>query len=276
MHQTNTLPNTDAETIYRPVPFLLGTFSITWLCAGLMTVTDYIAHPILFSALDFLENASPIICALFLLQKPLSSMTSLRQFLLGKTVRSALYPKLIVLLLFTTQFLNFYCFRLPESDCSISVFLSVFVGQFLLGGGLEEAGWRGYLLPCLSRKWHILLSSTAVSLIWVLWHLPYFLLPGNLQSEQNFFSYALIGIVTGFILTAIWLLTKSVLLCMLFHSWQNTLVMTIPADTGNPWFMLTFLLLGAASILLCLMLYHPTKKGNRHTATLPDRERKTT
>ena len=105
--------------------------------------------------------------------------------------------------------------------------------KLLLGGGLEDGGWRGYLLPCFSRKCPILLSSTAVSLLWVLWHLPYFLLPGNLQSEQNFFSYTLIGVVTSFILTAIYLLTNSVLLCMLFHSWQNTLVMTIPADTGN-------------------------------------------
>lgn len=94
------------------------------------------------------------------------------------------------------------------------------------------------------KKWHILVSSTAVSLIWVFWHLPYFLLPDSLQSGQNFFSYIFIGIVTGFILTAIYLLTESVFLCMLFHSWQNTLVMSIPADTRNPWFMLTFLLLG--------------------------------
>lgn len=241
----------NAELIYRPIPFLLGTISVTWLCATLMTIVNYNTHPVLFTALDFLENASPLICALLLLKKPLS-MSSLKQFLFGKTARPA--HSLAVFVLFAAQFLNFYCFRSPGTFCSPQTFLTVFTGQLLLGGGLEEGGWRGYLLPCFCRKWHILLSSTAVSLIWVFWHLPYFLLPGNLQSEQNFFSYTLIGVVTGFILTAVYLLTNSVLLCMLFHSWQNTLVMTISADTGNPWFMLTFLTLGAASALLCLVL----------------------
>ncbi|MDE6602192.1 MAG: CPBP family intramembrane metalloprotease [Lachnospiraceae bacterium] len=248
-------PKTKVDPMYRPVPFLLGVFSVTWLCTILMTAMDYNSHPFLFSFLDFLENASPLICALLLLQKPLLSLPSLTQFLLGTAVRPA--RCLAVFFLFAAQFLNFYCFRSPEAFCSPQTFLTVFIGQLLFGGGLEEAGWRGYLLPCFYRKWHILLSSTAVSLIWVFWHLPYFIFPGNLQSEQNFFSYTLIGIVTGLILTAIYLLTNSVLLCMLFHSWQNTLVMTIPADTGNPWFMLIFLLLGAVSALICTFLYRP-------------------
>lgn len=245
------------ETIYRPIPLLLGAFFVTWLCAILMAAINYSAHPLLFSVLDFLENASPLIFTLLLLQKPLLSLTSLKQFLCGGKTHPARY--LVVFVLFAAQFLNFYCFYSAETFCSPQTFLTVFTGQFFLGGGLEEAGWRGYLLPCFSRKWHILPASTAVSLIWVVWHLPYFLLPGNLQSGQNFFSYTLIGIVTGFILTAIYLLTKSVLLCMLFHSWQNTLVMTIPADTGSPWFMLTFLALGTASALLCLTLCRPDR-----------------
>lgn len=66
----NTESSVMTRTIYRPIPFLLGTFLITWLCAGLMTITDHAAHPIVFTALDFLENASPLICALLLLQKP--------------------------------------------------------------------------------------------------------------------------------------------------------------------------------------------------------------
>ncbi len=250
----NTKSTVETKTVYKPVAFLSGTFLITWLCAGLMTFTDYNADPVLFTVLDFLENASPLICALFLLKKSLSPLPALKHFLFGKTGHLSFY--LIVLCLFAAQFFNFYCFRLPESGCTVPVFLSVFAGQLLLGGGLEEAGWRGYLLPCFLKKWHILTASAAVSLIWVLWHLPYFLLPGSLQSGQNPFSYTLIGVVTGFILTAIYLLTKSALLCMLFHSWQNTIVMTIPADNGNPWFMLTFLLLGAVSVLLCILLQH--------------------
>ncbi|MCI8382031.1 MAG: CPBP family intramembrane metalloprotease [Lachnospiraceae bacterium] len=42
-----------------------------------------------------------------------------------------------------------------------------FAGQLLLGGRLEEGGWRGYLLPCLYKEYNILFSSVAVSAFWI-------------------------------------------------------------------------------------------------------------
>ncbi len=243
------------DLIYRPFLFSLGVFAVTWCCTILMEMTDFRAHSILYTIWDFLENASPLLCALFLLRKYLNQDHFLRRFFLGNPC--SIVPYLIVLLLFAAQFLLFYLSRLPGTAFSAREFLSVFTGQLLLGGGLEEAGWRGYLLPCLHRKHHILISSVAVSILWVLWHLPYFVIPGTMQENQNILSYAVIGILTGFILTAIYLLTKSVLLCMLFHSWQNTIVMLIPADTGNAGFLLTFTVLGMVSALLTLS---PSKK----------------
>lgn len=236
--------------IHRPFLFILGTFIVTWSSAFLMTITDYRTHNVLFTLWDFLENASPLLCALILLKKELHGHHFLRRFFLGNSCGIRLY--LIVIFLFAAQFLNFHLFRLPESSLSVQTFLSVFAGQLLLGGGLEEAGWRGYLLPCLYRNHHILVSSAVVSVLWILWHLPYFFLPGAVQEGQNFISYTIIGLLTGFILTAIYLLTKSVLICMLFHSWQNTIVMVIPADTENTGFLLTFAALGLISALLCL------------------------
>ena len=160
------------DIIYKPLLFTICTFIVTWCCAGLMAKVDYDAHIVLFTFLDFMENASPLFCALILLR------------------------------------------------------------------------------PYLVKK-H-LLSSIVVSLIWVFWHIPYFFISDSMQAGRSFLSYSVIGIITGFILTAIYLLTKSVLLCMLFHSWQNTIVMTIQADMSNIWFMILFILLGAISILLCM------------------------
>lgn len=73
-----------------------------------------------------------------------------------------------------------------------------------------------------------------------------------MQAGENFLFYTITGMITGFILTAIWLLTKSILLCMLFHSWQNTIVMTVQADMSDVRFMLMFLLLGVFSVLICI------------------------
>jgi len=77
---------------------------------------------------------------------------------------------------------------------------------------------------------------------------------------SNFFVYTLIGVNTAFILTAIYKLTGNILLCSLFHGWQNTIVMTIPANQGHIGFLLFFLGLGIISIAICLVYDKHTKK----------------
>lgn len=251
--------------IYQPLLFIIGTFAITWCCAGCMSKVDYHAHTILFTFLDFMENASPLFCALILLRPYWSKHKFLHHFFLGKPADEYACP--IVFLLFAAQFLNFYLFRVEGTTFSLSTFAVTFMGQFLLGGGLEEAGWRGYLLPCLYQKHPILLSSASVSIVWIFWHLPYFLIPGSVQAGGSFFSYSIIGIVTGFLLTAIYLLTKSVLLCMLFHSWQNTIVMTIQANQSDFRFMLIFIFLGVLSVLLCMNIQKKEHTSNHTSST---------
>lgn len=237
--------------IYRPVLFTVGTFLITWCCAALMAKIEYHTHTVLFTFLDFLENASPLLSAIVLLRRYMTGEKFSVLFFFGAPNKISRYA--IVFALFAAQFLNFYLFKAGNVSCSAKAFMVTFAGQFLLGGGLEEGGWRGYLLPCLYKKYNILFSSVAVSMIWVLWHLPYFFIQDSMQAGGNFLSYAIIGIITGFVLTAIWLLTKSVILCMLFHSWQNTIVMTVPADMSNPWFMVTFVFLGMIAVFFCLV-----------------------
>lgn len=240
----------NCQIIYRPILFIIGTFIISWICAGLMARINYSSHVALFTFLDFMENASPLFCALVLFREYFVRKELLFNFFLGTPNKASHYA--IVFALFVAQFFNFYLFKIEGVELSVQVFMITFVGQFMLGGGLEEGGWRGYLLPCLYKKYNILFASVLVSIVWVFWHLPYFFISGSMQAGESFLSYALIGIITGFILTAIYLLTKSVLLCMLFHSWQNTIVMTVQADMLNIWFAVSFILLGVVSILICM------------------------
>lgn len=57
----------------------------------------------------------------------------------------------------------------------IPVFLLVFFFS-VLG---EEIGWRGFALPWLQARFDALVSSLILGLIWALWHLPLFWLPGD-------------------------------------------------------------------------------------------------
>lgn len=210
---------------YKPIKFIIGVFTVTWACAILMTKIDYQTNSFLFTVIDFIESASPLIFSIILLRKYLFRNGRLVHYIVGE--RKPLISYAAVFILFVAQFLNFYLFCMEGTGLAMQVFAVTIIEQLLLGGGLEEAGWRGYLLPAFRRRFPVLPASSFVSLIWVVWHLPYFFLPG-IHMGGDFVSYAMIGIVTGFILTAIYMLTKSVLLCTLFHSWQNTIVMALP------------------------------------------------
>jgi membrane protease YdiL (CAAX protease family) len=91
----------------------------------------------------------------------------------------------------------------------------------VIGGGLEEAGWRYILQPELDKKFGFILSSIIVAPIWAVWHLPLFYIQGVPQYGTNFriFTIGVIGLT--FTLGAIRKITGSVFLCILFHSMVN-------------------------------------------------------
>ncbi|WP_202898309.1 hypothetical protein [Carnobacterium jeotgali] len=62
----------------------------------------------------------------------------------------------------------------------------------LIIGGLEEAGWMYILQPGLNKKYGYILSSLLVGIIWLIWHIPLFFIPGTNHSEGliNFWMFA--------------------------------------------------------------------------------------
>lgn len=55
----------------------------------------------------------------------------------------------------------------------------------VLGPLSEELGWRGYAQTRLQTRWNPLVSGLVVGMVWALWHLPIFLIPGTSQHELN-------------------------------------------------------------------------------------------
>jgi len=52
----------------------------------------------------------------------------------------------------------------------------------ILGGIVEEPGWRGYAQEGLQRRMPVLLASLVVGVFWALWHVPLFLIEGTYQA----------------------------------------------------------------------------------------------
>jgi membrane protease YdiL (CAAX protease family) len=92
---------------------------------------------------------------------------------------------------------------------------------------LEELGWRGYVLDRLQDKWSALVSSLVLGVIWSLWHLPLFFVPGSYQAglgvgTLSFWSF-MIGIVPLSLLFT-WIFNntrRSTLAVILFHAMVN-------------------------------------------------------
>ncbi len=88
-------------------------------------------------------------------------------------------------------------------------------------GGLEELGWRGFLLPELSKKINFQISSLIVGLIWALWHIPLFFIQGLHHYQSNFLSFLIQVVGLGLALAWLFGRTKSIFICVLFHAFYN-------------------------------------------------------
>jgi len=106
----------------------------------------------------------------------------------------------------------------------ISIPLEVF------GGGLEEIGWRFYFQPILEKKFNFTISTIITAIVWAVWHLPLFFIAGTNQFTWSFFVFSILVLGISFVLAAIYRTSKSVLLCILFHSVWNAIGDAIAVD----------------------------------------------
>jgi membrane protease YdiL (CAAX protease family) len=87
----------------------------------------------------------------------------------------------------------------------------------------EELGWRGFALPRLLERLGPWSSSAVLGLIWGLWHLPLFFVPGMPQFGAPFLAFVPYTIALSVLLTFLAQNTRaSVVIATLFHGAVNT------------------------------------------------------
>lgn len=100
----------------------------------------------------------------------------------------------------------------------------------ILFGGIEEVGWRYVFQPVLQERRDYITSTIITFVAWGIWHFSYFYIEGTLPQVQAF--EFLLGLLTNcFILSALFIKTKSLWICVMTHSIIN--VFSQLATGGN-------------------------------------------
>lgn len=97
------------------------------------------------------------------------------------------------------------------------------------GGGQEEAGWRGFLLPALQREHSPLGAAVVVGIIWATWHLPLFAIPGSIQAGLPIWLY--VGQLLGMSVILTWITNRAegaIVPAMLLHAGGNAVLNYYP------------------------------------------------
>lgn len=143
----------------------------------------------------------------------------------------------IIFHLVTKQGINY---AISASPITLGIVLIELVGCFG-----EELGWRGYLLPILSKKHNKTLSSVIVGLLWGLWH------SGVYGEGIGFLLFVISTICISIIMT--WLYyggNKGILTVVIFHTMLNLSSIYIGDVPSITYRLITAVVFGVFAIAL--------------------------
>ncbi|USK53013.1 CPBP family intramembrane metalloprotease [Cytobacillus solani] len=205
--------------------FLVYTFVSSWILWGslaILTQFNLLSFGTPFSMVLFiLGGVTPAICEIWL-KKRHSSKEEFQSFV--NNIKNPRHP--LGLYLFTIGLAFSACFLPTLRDgATMENPLYLALIEFpimIIGGGLEEIGWRGYLQSALQKKWSSFSSTLIVGCIWAIWHLPLWFVVGSNQMSMNFLWFTLCALGLSFLLTVIYLSSNSIFLCIIFHALINS------------------------------------------------------
>jgi CAAX protease family protein len=150
----------------------------------------------------------------------------------------------------------------PALPGSIWLAVPLMLIAFVVGGLLEETGWRGYALPRLQPRVGALWASVILGVIHACWHLPLFFIPGAGFDTIAFPVYVMITIALSVLFTWVYNSTgHSLLLVSIAHAsvnvwmsnlWGRAVAALPPAAHGPDPAILYAVALTVAAILLAL------------------------
>ncbi|MGN1004021.1 MAG: lysostaphin resistance A-like protein, partial [Oscillospiraceae bacterium] len=196
---------------------LLEPYSISYMTAGTLTV-GYIVYAVIGI---FLSTPNPMIAAAIVLKRH-GKIRSVKDFCalvlrtehIGKTV--------LITGVFCAAALCAAILNGTRTD-SPWYLLPLALPVMIIGGGVEEIGWRGFLQPALEKRFPFPAATALVAIIWYTWHLPMWLQPSSNHYGDSLIGFGITIFVWSFAGAAIYKSTKSVIACVMYHAFMNSI-----------------------------------------------------
>jgi hypothetical protein len=226
-----------------PYAFFLVTFLLSWLLwlplvmagAGILPLDEDLLGAITMPVI-IIGAFGPAAGAFYCLNK-FNGRDAVRQYLRGLLdFRLGWQAWLVPILVLGGS--TWFAWMLPELwgeprvDMllpSLWVFPPYIVIMILFGGGQEELGWRGYILDPMEERLGPWLGNLALGVIWAVWHLPLFFIPGTSQTLMPFGGFVLL--TTGYSWFFAWVRQvsgKRTWAGLITHGWANAFIPIFP------------------------------------------------
>lgn len=171
---------------------------------------------------------------------------------------------------------------LPISAAMATVLYVLLVGSFGMVGSLshalgEEIGWRGFLVPELSKSTSFTMTALISGLVWALWHYPVLIFADYNSGTPTWYAlscFTVMVVAIAFVFAWLRLKSGSLWTGALLHASHNLYVQAIftplTRDTGKTaWYIDEF---GAVLplVTVCFAIYFWTRRGELSTSQRED------
>ena len=226
----------------RAIRYLICTFAIDILAWGGLAALTSLGHvqsgQVLYWILYLIGGISPCISAviLYFAEKDSAVRADFRRALLRLNVNPIWYLFVLIVPMLPSL-LSWLIARASGSGgpfAAVPVYaMALLFLEMIIGGGLEEVGWRGVLLPELLKKMASWKAALLVGGIWSLWHVPLWFIVSTPQHGSELVPFVISVIGMSFAFTVLYAGTRSIVLCVFMHSLFNTYGQGIPGAAMN-------------------------------------------
>jgi membrane protease YdiL (CAAX protease family) len=197
------MSNTGLPRKYPVLTFLI----LVFLLASPILATSIMNIP--FELLVIYASWTPNIAAFIVLGLVLREKGGITRLISGwgkwrtgvKWYLAALSPVLIAGVGFAIYLIMGGDYSPPDQPFAGQI-LPIILFSLITGATGEELGWRGFLLPRLQTRYNALVATILVGIVWALWHLPLWFIPGSVWQESiPYWAFALAIISSSFLYT---------------------------------------------------------------------------